>query len=411
MSITIIDPVSSGAAGDMLIAALLDFNKSDLHEKAIEIIETELNKKDKEFSISINKAVQNSFQGHSINVKAIKKFHPKDLKEIALELATILHLDETTQNFIIHAFDLLIRAEATVHGVSLEKVHFHELATLDTCFDIVMFAYLAQMNKFFTDNKPYILPISVGGGTVNTSHGILSVPAPATSEIIKLAKLPIRGGPIDRELLTPTGATILGSLEANHISFLPKMTIKKIGYGFGRSQKSQNRSKLRILEGEVEQSLINEDISIIETNVDDSSGETLGYLFETLYNTKYVKDLSLINTITKKNRPGYLIRVIVDPKHTLEISKMLINELGTLGVRVIDTYRHIIPRNTKEYQICDDSDNFNIRIKKGYLDKKEISSKIEFEDLRKFAKAKNISLREARKRIKDSFIEKQDRKR
>jgi len=410
MSITIFDPVSSGAAGDMLIAALLDYNGSKVHEKAIKIIETELIKKDDDFSISIDYSIQNSFQGCSIDVNAVKKFHPKELKEIALELATILNLDEITHDFIVRAFDLLIRAEATVHGVSLEKVHFHELATLDTCFDIVMFAYLAQMNKFFTENKPYILPISVGGGTVKTSHGLLSVPAPATSEIIKLSKLPIRGGPIDRELLTPTGATILGSLKANHISFLPNIKIEKIGCGFGKYRESQDRSILRILEGNLEQSLINEDISIIETNIDDISGETLGYLFEVLYNTKFVKDVSLINTITKKNRPGYLIRVIIDPKHTLEISKILISELGTLGVRVIDTYRHIIPRHTKEYQISDDSNNYEIRIKKGYLDNKEISSKIEFEDLKELAKNKKISLREARKIIESSLFGKKDSK-
>ncbi|MHA2347454.1 MAG: nickel pincer cofactor biosynthesis protein LarC2, partial [Candidatus Hodarchaeales archaeon] len=244
--------------------------------------------------------------------------------------------------------------------------------------------------------------------TIKIAHGEVSIPAPATSEIIREGKLQIVGGPIEGELLTPTGAALLASLNATAITHYPLIQIQKIGRSFGTRKTDQKfLSSLQIIQGSSPFSLEKEEITVLETNVDDVDGETLGYLFDILYEKNLVLDLAIISTISKKNRPGYLIHSIVEPSKANDVIKILSRELGTLGVRVSSGFRHIIPRKIKTYQIDIKSGLEQVQYKQGFIGSEIISEKIEFEDLKRLALKEGITLKEMRKRI-FSEIEKQD---
>jgi uncharacterized protein (TIGR00299 family) protein len=192
------------------------------------------------------------------------------------------------------------------------------------------------------DAKIYSTHVAVGGGTFKFSHGIVSSPAPATLAILQSKNFPFQGGPIEAELATPTGVSILVNLVEEVVSFYPAMTPLKIGYGAGTKEFSQMPAVLRFTLGDsLDNGLVKDEIAVLETNIDDATGEVLGYTLDKLLQ-EGAKDVSIIPMYTKKNRPGQIVKVIADQKDVPHLSRVLMDETGSLGVRVYYCERHII---------------------------------------------------------------------
>ncbi|MFW9778136.1 MAG: nickel pincer cofactor biosynthesis protein LarC [Candidatus Heimdallarchaeota archaeon] len=401
MSPLIIDPRLSGASGDMLIAALLDMHSDAVKSNFCQLLQSNIRKIDPHFEIILQKINNGGIVGTQLHTKCSKVFSVSEIRQHIDQLGNNLSFSGPALLMARSAFDILVNAEIGVHGVTSDSdnPHLHELASTDTIFDIVGFFYLWNTLGFIQE-EIILLPISVGGGTVEIAHGKVSVPAPATIEIIRKGNLYIQGGPIAKELLTPTGAALLASIQPESQTLFPRVVIKKIGRSFGTRRYGSNVTLyLQIISAFKQEILQGEEIAVLETNVDDVNGETLGYLFETLLKDSLVLDLSILPTITKKNRPGHLVRVIVDPSKIMQVTKVLSSELGTLGVRYLPGFRHIVARRQETHQIKIFDKDETVRVKIGYLGDEQISYKVEFEDLNRIAGKANISLQDARKRV------------
>ncbi len=407
MSLVIIDPTTSGAAGDLLIASLLDLQGETFRTEFCQLFQNLLVEYDSDFQVKWLSVKKQGIVGTQVQTTAIRKFSPQEMQKIMNNLSKKLELSPESQKLAFNALAFLIEAEKKVHGNQSEALHFHELALIDTVFDIVGFSYLWEQLGLLKI-KTSVLPIALGGGLIKIAHGRVSVPSPATTEIIRQGNLSVKGGPIEGELLTPTGAALLASLKAQPINYLPLMSIHEIGRSFGtREYKNEALTCLQIIRGSRPSTLLKEEINILETNVDDVDGETLGYLFDVLFEENFILDLTIINTVSKKNRPGFLIRAIVEPSKTLQVTTILTRELGTLGVRVLPGFRHIVPREHTAHQIKVMNGVETVHLKRGFVDSELISEKIEYDDLKRIAQQKGVSLREIRKRIL-SEIHKQD---
>jgi uncharacterized protein (TIGR00299 family) protein len=225
-------------------------------------------------------------------------------------------------------FRRLGEAEASVHGTDLDDTHFHEVGADDAVADVVGTCLL--LDDLGVD-RAVTTPVSVGGGTVEMSHGTYPVPAPAVVELAADADWSLRGGPVERELLTPTGAALLAEL-AEGVERLPSLDADVVGYGAGDADVPDHPNVLRVLVGDGGDGLRREGISVLETAVDDVAPEVLGSLQETLTDAG-ARDVTIVPTTMKKSRPGHLVKVVVDPADADAVARRLAEETGTLGVR------------------------------------------------------------------------------
>ncbi|SDG21469.1 hypothetical protein SAMN04488067_12031 [Halorubrum xinjiangense] len=260
-----------------------------------------------------------------------------------VDLVESMDLSDAVESTALDAFELLGRAEASVHGTDLDDTHFHEVGADDAIADVVGAALLlADLDP----DRVVTTPVAAGGGSVEMSHGTYPVPAPATTEIATRADFRIVGGPIDRELLTPTGAAILGAV-AEGVDAVPDLAVKRAGYGAGDADFERHPNVLRALVGDGghdahadrahadrarDGGLVHDDIAVLETNLDDAAPEVLGGLQETLSRAG-ARDVTIVPTTMKKSRPGHLVKVICKPADAEAVAERLARETGTLGVR------------------------------------------------------------------------------
>jgi uncharacterized protein (TIGR00299 family) protein len=247
---------------------------------------------------------------------------------------------------------------------------------------------------FEEDNKVYSTPLAVGGGVFKFSHGIVSAPAPATLAILQSKNFPFHGGPIEKELATPTGTSLLVNL-AEPVTFYPAVVPRKVGYGAGTKEYPELPAVLRLTLGEPsETGLARDEIAVLETNLDDVSGEILGYTMDRLL-AEGAKDVSIIPVTTKKNRPAQIIKVIADQNDVTHLSEVLIAETGTLGVRVYYCERHIISRELLmvDLSVLGSKETVRVKVSKN-TEGKIIRIKPEFEDLKHLAEKTGKPLRE-----------------
>jgi len=245
-----------------------------------------------------------------------------------VELVESMALPAAVEADATAAFEILGRAEAAVHGTDLDATHFHEVGADDAIADVVGSALL------FADLDPdrvVTAPVSTGGGEVRMSHGTYPVPAPAVVEVAAQADWAVRGGPVESELLTPTGAAILAHY-ADGVETLPPLRLTGAGYGAGTKTFPEHPNVLRALVGEQRGGLTREDVAVLETNLDDASPELLGGLQETLREAG-ARDVSIVPLTMKKSRPGHLVKVVARPEDAARVARRLAVETGTLGVR------------------------------------------------------------------------------
>ena len=393
----IIDPQNSGISGNMVIGALVDLGLDS--EVVIEVMQYYASYFG-DIDVDIEKVTKSGISASFVNVKCKDK-KPIKYTDLIEVLDGIEHpeVSSDTMKLSKNVFKTLAEAEAKVHGTTIDEVHFHEVGAADAIADVVGAVYC--YNKLGMNNeKVYGMPVALGGGRIKAMHGILSVPAPATLEILK--NVPVFGGPVNFELTTPTGAALFVNFVDEFTNFYPIIINKNVGYGAGKMELSLPNT-LRIIEGNSE--LESDRVSILETNLDNVTGELMGNIFNILMN-KGARDVSIIPTLTKKNRPGYLLRVIAKPVDCGVLSELIIRETGTLGVRVIPfVHRNIASRKIVPVQFHINGIEVEIRIKVGMIGKDIISVKPEYDDVRKVSYEIGMPLKDVMDRANKVFNE------
>jgi len=399
--VIVIDPLVAGISGDMLLCSLVDLgadkNKIISGIKQSEKFLSNSTIKKIDFQKIQKKGVQSTQLLLEIN-EDVHERKGSEIKKAIIDSVGILELSDNGKIFAESCIDTLISSESKIHGVPEDSVHFHEASSIDTLVDIIGITIALDDLKLF-DEKILCLPVSVGGGTVTFSHGTMSNPASALLEIFKNSDLKIKGNNANEELTTPTGACILTSLTNNAVDYYPSMKIDSIGYGAGQKEFASFSNVLKIVRG-TENNFEIDTVKILETNVDDVSGEILGNLIEKIME-KGAKDVSIYHGITKKGRPTNLVSVICNDAYVDEIVDTLVLETGTLGVRISESNRFIVPRSTHEISLILDEQSFQVHYKKSSF-KGKIDFKIEFDDLKNISNSINKSIKET-----DSLLRKE----
>jgi hypothetical protein len=276
----------------------------------------------------------------------------------------------------------------------------HEVGAADAIADIVGCCTAAHELGLF-DREVLSSEVAVGRGLTTFAHGKLPLPAPATLEILR--GVPIRGKPIDAELATPTGAALLRTLADRFTTAYPAMRVEAIGYGAGSKELKDVPNVLRVCLGEVaESSLELQEICLLETNVDDVSGEVIGYTIEKLL-AEGALDVSATPMLMKKGRPGFLIRVVARPGDAEGLARLLMLHTGTLGVRVLPiAHRYVLQRESLPVEVTIGGRKFRARVKVARERGKLFGLSAEYEDAKKIAERVGISLREVISKIEET---------
>ena len=390
------DCQASGVAGDMILAALLDLGANV--EKVVSGIKSLENPEYgyKNIQIKFDKALRGEFRASQIDVtsESTSKRHGNELIEIVEKATENLDLSAKAKQFASRVIRTLVGTEVELHGTSFDDAHLHEIALVDTAAEILGVSIALDDLGLF-EAKIYSTPVAVGGGIFKFSHGVVSSPAPATLAILQSKNFPFQGGPIEAELATPTGVAILVNLVDEVTRFYPALTPLKVGYGAGTKEFAEMPSVLRVLLGtSLDEDLVKEEIAVLETNLDDVTGEVLGYTLEKLL-SEGAKDVSIIPMYTKKNRPGQIVKVIAEQKDIQHLCEVLIKETGTLGVRVYFCKRHIINRELLTVDLIVLGNRETVRVKVAKNPNGEIIQiKPEYSDLKQLAEKTKKPLRE-----------------
>jgi uncharacterized protein (TIGR00299 family) protein len=259
----------------------------------------------------------------------------------------------------LSTYELLAAAEAAVHDEDPATVGFHEVGADDAVADVVGAALLLDD---LDPERVVTTPLAAGGGETTFSHGTYPVPTPAVLELAERADWTLRGGPVETELLTPTGAAILAH-HADGVERLPALGVAASGAGAGSKELPDRPNVLRVLVGESEGRLRRESISVLETHLDDATPETLGDLQRSL-SAVGARDVSVTPLTMKKSRPGHLVRVVVRPADARRVARRLAEETGTLGVREAGaTHRYVADRRVETVAVAVDGTDHDVDVK------------------------------------------------
>ncbi|MBK5112870.1 MAG: nickel pincer cofactor biosynthesis protein LarC [Candidatus Heimdallarchaeota archaeon] len=424
MKSLIIDAQIAGASGDMFLSALLALYQADekktvadkkrqqlIDDLATKIIQAADLQDEATIIVKIQHKNLHAIEGINLQIKLSEPHRHLKIPQVFSiidKFFKLQQLSEKAQTFSKKAFEILFEAEAKAHGESLDNVHLHEAGSLDTFLDVLGAAVLLDQLGLF-DAFIYLLPVAIGSGTVTFSHGTLPVPAPAVVEIVKGYQIPVYSGSIKSELLTPTGAILIASLmntcKNSVVKNYPYITIEKSVAGFGTKEFEKTPNALRLILGSnLESEHPQEEISIIETNLDDCSGETIGFLSQKLLEMG-AKDVYLTPIYMKKGRPGTMISVLCLPKDVGIFAAEIMNQTSTIGVRIINSNKIMLRREIKELQIKVKEKNFKIRAKISYNEKGEIAHfKPEFDDIKHITEQTGLTINDvvsiAREEIK-----------
>jgi len=390
----VIDAQVAGVSGDMLLCSLVNIgaNKSKIID-GIRSAES-LCKDVKVKKIDFVEVKKKSLQATELLLEIDDDAHERkgiEIKEIIAKSAEQLKISESAKTFAVKSIETLIRAESKIHGEPEDSVHFHEAASFDTVVDLLGTAIALDDLGCFDDDI-VVTPVAIGGGTVTFSHGTSSNPAYAILEIFRESGIITVGGNVKDELTTPTGASMLVNLVKECSEFYPPMKIQSIGYGAGQKDFEGFSNVLKIVRGVTSTKLQLDTVKILETNVDDVSGEVLGNMIEKIM-AHGAKDVTISSAITKKGRPTNLVSVICDSDTMNSIMDLLVTETGTLGVRVRTSERYIVPRAVKTLSVNIQGQSFDVRYKIRDLNNGS-HFKIESDDIKEISGVLSISFKE-----------------
>lgn len=381
----------AGISGDMNLGAMIDLGIDP------EFLKTELEKLNIEgFHLEINKDIRRGITGTKAIVVIENQENEKHrhLRHVE-ELINNSRLSEKVKALSLKIFDLIAVAEAKVHGITKQQVHFHEVGALDSIADIVGAAICLDYLKV---DKIMSAPIQLGGGMVKCAHGLMPVPAPATTEIVQ--NIPVKTGLVQHEATTPTGAAILVATVnefTEHINF----PISKIGYGIGQRDVSDVPNVLRVYLSEDDKNPDNtkqEDAWMLECNIDDMNPEWYDHIFQELFDAG-ASDVFLTPIIMKKSRPANMLSVLCNQGIIPGIKAIIFNNSTTIGMREFAVSKTMLERKEKEIE----TELGKISVKYSYFQGSEIRFKPEFDDIKKLAAKHGLSLNEVEKIIRKNL--------
>ena len=405
--VIVIDPQIAGISGDMLLSSLVNLgaDKNKIVEgimKSQKFLQGSTIKK-----IDFQKIQKCGVESTELILEIDENISERkgiEIKKAILDSINELSLTTKAKIFAESCINTLISAESKIHGISENSVHFHEASSIDTLIDIVGITIALDDLKLF-EEKIVCLPVSVGGGTVSFSHGTMSNPASAVLQIFKNSNLNIQGNNSKEELTTPTGACILVNLTNNPVQHYPSMNVSSIGYGAGQKDFEGFSNVLKIIQGD-QNNFDMDSVKILETNIDDVSGEILGHLIDKIME-QGAKDISIYPGITKKGRPTNLICIICNDEKVNEITDILVLETGTLGIRISDSNRIIVPRTNHSFSLTFEGKSFEIKYKKSTY-KEKTHFKIEFEDLKNISETLDKPIRDVELFLRKEIEERED---
>jgi pyridinium-3,5-bisthiocarboxylic acid mononucleotide nickel chelatase len=372
----------SGISGDMFLGALLDAGLSlDTLKKALSTLPIE------GYQLTLDAFEDKGIRGSRFNVLLSESEQQVRHLSVITALLRASALPARVRDTALAIFQRLAEAEATVHGTSVEEVHFHEVGAIDAIVDITGAAIgidalgIAQV---------YASPLPLTSGHVKTAHGLLPVPAPATLEILRRVGAPWRPSPVEGELVTPTGAAILATLARFET---PAFVIEQIGYGFGQKRFPWPNC-LRLCVGQAQGMMDNASeevdtdwVTVIESHIDTMSGELLGGLMERLF-TDGALDVSYTALQMKKNRPATLVTIICLPQDGERMARVMLRETSTLGVRIQQMQR----RKAQRSQLLIDTPLGPLLVKVKRLGSRIISAAPEYEECQRIANELHLPL-------------------
>lgn len=405
--VIVIDSQIAGISGDMLLSALVDLgaNKSKII-RAIKTSENHISGSTIK-NIDFGKVKKYGIEATELILDIDDKTHERKGIEIQKCIENSLDeigLSEKAKTFAKASIETLMKAESKIHGSPLTSVHFHEVSSIDTVIDIIGTATAIDDLKLFEDEF-VSTPVAVGGGTLTFSHGTTSNPASVILEILKNSGIIISGGQVKEELTTPTGASMLANLTKTCLDFYPKMKVKSIGYGAGKKNFDGFSNVLKIIQGEKTKDFQQDVVQVLETNVDDVSGEVLGNLIEKIM-AYGAKDVTITSAISKKGRPTNLVSVICDSESMNSILELLVSETGTLGVRVRTSERYTVPRTVEKIPITIQGSNFQVNCKIVYDGISIKNFKVESDDIKLISNTINQSFKKTEELIRIAIKEK-----
>jgi len=368
----------SGASGDMLLGSLLDAGL------AIEELQAGLDLLELEgYRLATGKVTRHGLTGTCLQVLVQGDGHPTRTLPAIERILNTRRLSEQVRAQSLRVFRRLANAEAAVHAVPVDQVHFHEIGAVDSLVDIVGFALALERLGI---EAVYCSPLPVGGGMVRTEHGLLPVPAPATLALLAQAGAPTVGGPGQAELVTPTGAALLTELAAFG---QPEMAIRAVGYGFGTKEFAWPNA-LRAWIGDAPgepTSEATDQVVEVACNLDDTTGQVLGYLLERLLAAGAL-DAWFTPIQMKKNRPATQLSVLARPEDAEALAVLVLRETTTLGVR----YRRFSRHKAGRELLATATPWGPVRVKAKILQGKVIALAPEYDDCARLATAAGVPL-------------------
>jgi len=370
----------SGASGDMLLGALLDLGLP------IDQLRAGLANMDLPgYQIEVEPQVRHGISGTRAHVRDLARACPARYLADVRQMIGRSTLSPQVQSLSMAVFERLARVEARIHGLALEEVHFHELSAVDSIVDIVGFAVglgLLGVEKVFASAVP------LGSGTIETEHGLLPVPAPATLALLVEVGAPTCAHPARTEIVTPTAAALLAELAT---FAYPAMRVQAIGYGFGQKEFPWANA-VRVWLGDVEAPAGKpcDQVVLLECNLDNATGETLGYALERLFAAGAL-DVWFTPVQMKKNRAGTLLSALVRPDQVESVAQVFLRETPTLGLRLSPPLERIVAeRRLREVE----TPWGKVQVKEKWLAGERISISPEYEDCARIARAQGIPLQQ-----------------
>jgi hypothetical protein len=374
----------SGVSGDMLLGALVDAGVS------FERLEQELRRLPVSgWAIRADTVKKRGIRATKVTVESGEHHPHRGLQEI-LGMISGAGFSSSVADRSSRIFTRLGEAEAAIHDVPIERIHFHEVGAVDAIVDIVGASIAFEMLGI---EELTCSPLNVGGGQVNAAHGILPVPAPATATLLR--GVPTYSSGLDLELVTPTGAAVVTTL-AHAFGAQPPMRTHAIGYGAGTADPREQANVLRILVGESIGLVEGEagdgwdaPVCVLETNIDDMNPQIYGYVAELALKAGAL-DVFATPVQMKKNRPGLLLTLLCEREARERLCELLLRETTTIGVRMHEVRRKTLQRET----VTMETPHGSVRIKVSHSNGSVLNAAPEYDDCRRIAEEKNLPLKD-----------------
>jgi len=389
---------SSGISGDMFLAALLD---AGLEPRRLlgELKKVSLGF----YEFKRTRAVRGTLVGTRVEVLVRGEPSRRKLADIE-ELIGKTTLSQSVKERSLKIFGRLAEVEGKLHNQPPAEVHFHELGAVDSIIDIVGACVAFELMEI---SELVCSPLNVGGGRVQTEHGSLPVPAPATAELLK--EIPVYSSGVAGELVTPTGAAIVSTL-ATSFGPMPAFKIEEIGYGAGEKDFPGLPNVARLFlgqkagEAKPEPGLPGEElVSVIEANLDDMSPQVYGYFVDQALAAGAL-DVTCNAVQMKKNRPGLQVTVLTTPEKSDALAQLLFEQTTTIGLRIYEARRKVLERE----EVSVETPYGAVRVKLAKHEGKVVNAAPEYEDCQKFANEKGVPLKQVILAAQAAYLQKKD---